>query len=96
MESAMRGPRCARLFKHYLENIETEVAFEYSIRILEGGAYHWMRNYYNDVRLVEDYNDEIWGYDEDSKSLQGHIGYERPVDQPPTPWSEAGSEYKCR
>ena len=39
-----------------------EVEFDYSIHVLEGGGDQWIRNYYTNPLLVENYDDEVWGF----------------------------------
>jgi Cdc25 family phosphatase len=63
MESLRRGPRCCyRLNKIFemlnIDNIKPD------LRILIGGADQWIRKYWNSD-LVENYNDEYWGFSDD-------------------------------
>ena len=95
MESVRRGPRCAKRFEEFMATREVE--FDYSIHVLEGGGDQWIRNYYTNPLLVENYDDEVWGFiefpklDFNQNSYHGHIGYIRPFDQVATKWSSAGS-----
>jgi hypothetical protein len=36
-----------------------------AIKVLQGGADQWMRDFYSDIRLVDGYNNDIWGYLDD-------------------------------
>lgn len=36
-----------------------------TIKVLQGGADQWIRNFYSDSQLVEAYNNDIWGYLDD-------------------------------
>jgi hypothetical protein len=36
-----------------------------AIKVLQGGADQWVRNFYSDARLVHGYNNDIWGYLDD-------------------------------
>ena len=39
------------------------------LKVLQGGADQWMRRFYSDSRLVQAYNNDIWGYlDDESPS----------------------------
>ena len=104
MESARRGPRCARRFIEALTVLEMEQAKSIPRTracVLQGGFDQWIRAFFNTRReLIEDYDDEYWGYEElqrrrerDYKPLQ-HSLYERPEDQLATPWSDAGPNAK--
>jgi len=42
-----------------------DAAAPITIKVLQGGADQWMRNFYSDPRLVEAYNNDIWGYLDD-------------------------------
>ena len=101
MESARRGPRCARRFHDALRVIQEEMSPEdvkkskIMIYILQGGFDQWIRAFFGtDVfeDHVEDYDDDYWGFEETRKIWDSrfHKNYERPEDQPRTPWSEAG------
>jgi hypothetical protein len=70
MESIRRGPRCARrLFQELRKvsdkSVEEDLTMQVAIKVLQGGADQWMRNFYSDSRLVEGYNNDIWGYLDD-------------------------------
>jgi hypothetical protein len=67
MESIRRGPRCARrLFQALnMAGNGVDAAAPITIKVLQGGADQWMRNFYSDPRLVEAYNNDIWGYLDD-------------------------------
>ena len=104
MESARRGPRCARRLVVAMEALRKEGCTpqevpEVRVRVLEGGFDQWVRRYWRDPARVEGYDDNYWGYAEmaeaGSTSLFSHDAplhksYERPADQPATPWSAAG------
>eukprot|EP00466_Bigelowiella_natans_P009814 jgi/Bigna1/137874/aug1.41_g12582 len=93
MESARRGPRCARRLFEALDVLETDETQKIRILVLQGGFDQWIRKFFKTRReLIEDYDDEYWGYEElQDRPEQKHSLYERPEDQPKTPWSEAGS-----
>jgi hypothetical protein len=69
MESIRRGPRCAR--RLYLElqmlaqSADEDLSPPLAIKILQGGADQWVRNFYSDARLEHGYNNDIWGYLDD-------------------------------
>jgi rhodanese-related sulfurtransferase len=67
MESVRRGPRCARrLFQELKKSEDSEdPAKRVSIKVLQGGADQWVRNFHKDSQLVEHYNNDIWGYLDD-------------------------------
>eukprot|EP00619_Florenciella_sp_RCC1007_P011149 CAMPEP_0205904522 /NCGR_PEP_ID=MMETSP1325-20131115/774_1 /ASSEMBLY_ACC=CAM_ASM_000708 /TAXON_ID=236786 /ORGANISM="Florenciella sp., Strain RCC1007" /LENGTH=266 /DNA_ID=CAMNT_0053270307 /DNA_START=52 /DNA_END=852 /DNA_ORIENTATION=+ len=106
MESARRGPRCAYRLKEYL--IEQRIVGEYQISVLQGGADQWVRRFHADAALVHGFDNEYWGFypfegedgetgaagaeAEAAAAAPMHVLYERPRDQPATPWSECGSE----
>jgi len=112
MESARRGPRCARRFGLALQALQETVGEEaivagLRIAVLQGGFDQWIRKYWKDPSRVQGYDDAYWGYDEATQDRsdkeedeevprepaapQGHKLYERPADQPATPWSAAGA-----
>ena len=76
------------------------------VRVLEGGMDQWMRRHWQDATKVSGYDDDFWGYalmngtqiiggdDErgDNDGKPAHTLYQRPADQPATPWSGAGEE----
>uniref|UniRef100_A0A7S4ILB6 Rhodanese domain-containing protein n=1 Tax=Odontella aurita TaxID=265563 RepID=A0A7S4ILB6_9STRA len=71
MESVRRGPRCAKRLDAYISNLRSddddpECAQQpprsLSIRVLEGGADHWIRRFYSDAEQVEDFDDDYWGF----------------------------------
>jgi rhodanese-related sulfurtransferase len=109
MESARRGPRCARRTFEYLCQqkgldprfvLPTASLAGVTLRVLRGGFDQWCRRFYRDVDLVEGFDDDYWGWgsssdaeaDEGDHSLTpaAHTLYQRPVDQPATPWSGSG------
>ena len=98
MESVQRGPRCARRLVVSLEAMRASMAElpRMSVHVLEGGFDQWCRRHWQDESLVEQYDDEIWGYEEmGGTSLfahdePSHASYERPADQAATPWSSSG------
>ena len=47
------------------KSVEQDPAMHVTIKVLQGGADQWMRNFYSDTRLVEAYNNDIWGYSDD-------------------------------
>jgi hypothetical protein len=61
--------RCARrLFQELKMSgqiTDEKLAMPFAIKVLQGGADQWMRNFYSDTRLVEAYNNDIWGYLDD-------------------------------
>ena len=67
MESIRRGPRCARrlfleLTSMSAKDVKEDLAMQVTIKVLQGGADQWMRRFYSDSRLVQAYNNDIWGY----------------------------------
>ena len=103
MESARRGPRCARRFMVAMEALrncgEIQEELVLQVRILEGGFDQWVRRYWRDPERVERYDDNYWGYAEMAEAggaslfdddAPAHKCYERPADQPATHWSAAG------
>ena len=91
MESARRGPRCARRFYEAMK-LWNDHDSNITIRVLIGGFDQWIRNFYG-TDMIEDYDDDYWGFEETRRLWKEkfHKDYERPEDQPETPWSEAGS-----
>lgn len=88
MESARRGPRCAFRLHKYLS--EEQPQLNCSIRVLRGGADLWIRRFFRDPTLVENFDNDYWGWDHGDggeEPLQGglpsHSLYAR----------EAGVEY---
>ena len=94
----MGRPRCARRLVVSLEAMRASMAElpRMSVHVLEGGFDQWCRRHWQDESLVEQYDDEIWGYEEmGGTSLfdhdePSHASYERPADQAATPWSSSG------
>jgi len=81
-------------------------AITVELKVLEGGADQWIRRFFTDNSMVSNFDDDFWGFglsDCDSEELVGtsredatphtrhHRLYERPHDQPETPWSAAGA-----
>ncbi len=60
MESIRRGPRCARRLFLQLENLEEKLDLIVNLRVLEGGADRWVRKYFNNSDLVEEYDENYW------------------------------------
>ena len=77
------------------------------IRVLRGGADLWIRRFFEDPSMVQNFDDNYWGFgplscddyegttattgDDAREGKQLHVLYERPRDQPATPWSGAGA-----
>lgn len=62
-ESLKRSPRCCNiLLSEIIDNKDKE------IYILEGGFYNWVKRFWN-TNLVEEYDDEYWFYENDSKTI---------------------------
>ena len=92
MESVLRGPRCALLFTHYLArhfHKRTEQGGEHKeakdarlgvgdidVCVLRGGADQWVRNFWRNPSLVEDFDDNYWGFGFDDESQAGQRGEE--------------------
>lgn len=97
--------RLHRLKEHL---IEQRIVGEYQISVLQGGADQWVRRFHADAALVHGFDNEYWGFypfegedgetgaagaeAEAAAAAPMHVLYERPRDQPATPWSERGSE----
>jgi Cdc25 family phosphatase len=58
MESQVRGPKCAIKFKFFLDF--TKESNDWHIFVLEGGFDQWVRKYYNNPNLVENFDIEYW------------------------------------
>jgi hypothetical protein len=71
-------------------SLESTSSPDVQIRVLQGGFDQWIRTYFG-TDLIEEYDDEYWGFEEIRK-IQFHKNYKRPEDQPKTLWSDAGSE----
>lgn len=96
MESARRGPRCARRLHSYWSAADTpDDAARPRICVLQGGADLWIRRFWNDARRVVDFDPDYWGfgdtYETVTNSSGGHRLYSRPADQPATLWSAGGT-----
>ena len=62
MESICRGPRLASLMTHLLSEQEDINKEQIKIRILTGGAHNWIKKYHLDDTLVENFDDDYWGF----------------------------------
>lgn len=74
MESICRGPRLAQLIESLLlekysnndkknnNNNSKNILDLVKVRVLHGGLDHWIRKYYKDATLVEQFNDDYWGF----------------------------------
>ena len=62
MESARRGPRCARrtVAAAAVLRVAGHVLTKLDVRILEGGFDQWVRRFWQDPLLVEGYEDDYW------------------------------------
>ena len=47
------------------KDVKEDLAMQVTINVLQGGADQWMRRFYSDSRLVQAYNNDIWGYLDD-------------------------------
>lgn len=95
MESARRGPRCAKRLYDRLasaSNGDGTLPPPNAVRVLVGGADQWIRRFWQDNHLVEDFDDQYWGWagtrDEEhvearEEDMPQHTLYERPSDQQP-------------
>jgi hypothetical protein len=98
MESARRGPRCARRMHVSMEALRRAgcAVPQVEVRVLQGGFGQWCRRFWQDASKVEGYDDDYWGFAEMGGTQLGgdgrHALYERPADQPATPWSGAGTQ----
>lgn len=61
MESIKRGPRCAFLLNQFFNILNLNNPPK--IYILFGGAYQWIKKYYKDPELVENFDDEYWFFE---------------------------------
>ena len=99
MESARRGPRCAR---RLVEKLQEQVirTSSVSVHVMKGGADQWIRRFITeDPELVEGFDNDYWGWlpgdraNSPSGSVRlGNRLYTRPDEQPATPWSGGGSK----
>ena len=65
MESARRGPRCAKRLELAIAAATEAVAKPLpalEIRILAGGFDQWIRRFWQDPEKVTGYDDAYWGY----------------------------------
>lgn len=103
MESARRAPRCAqRLHDHWAAGAartvpDTAPLAQPRICVLQGGADLWIRRFWRDPARVVEFDSDYWGFGDhkdthDHTDVAGHRMYTRPIDQPATPWSKAGTE----
>lgn len=104
MESAQRGPRCARRFHNALRAWGGRVdPARVHVRVLRGGFDRWVRRFFHEDRSqLIGYDDAYWGFEPTEGKAEGaggdvndadhpaHALYERPADQPATSWSAAG------
>jgi len=102
MESARRGPRCARRLHDYWSAADRPgdaarpaCSPRPRICVLQGGADLWIRRFWKDASRVMDFDPDYWGFgdtdDTATESINGHVLYTRPADQPATTWSTAGT-----
>merc|ERR1712165_501984 len=63
METVKRSVRCARRFYDLVSESGDKNAI--AVKLLAGGADGWIRSYWDDKRLVEGYDDQYWGFEED-------------------------------
>jgi len=77
MESLRRGPRCAKRLTLLFEFLKVKDDAP-TVKVLHGGADQWIRKFWNRSELVDDYDDEIWWYEEDQK--RQHRLYVHPND----------------
>merc|ERR1712165_434103 len=68
METVKRSVRCARRFYDLVSESGDKNAI--AVKLLAGGADGWIRSYWNDKRLVEGYDDQYWGFEEDEIKKQ--------------------------
>ena len=92
MESARRGPRCARRLYDSLNEEPLEGFSSSNIFVLKGGADLWIRRFWGDKSLVEAYDDAFWGFETPAAGSSPHSLYQRPPDQLSTEWSAAGAD----
>jgi len=105
MESARRGPRCAKRMCDAL-NALREKTSPIEIRVLVGGFDQWIRAYIRERRdLIENFDDDYWGFFFDDGDKDNHARdeeepkhrlYVRPSDQQETPWSAAGASARTK
>lgn len=65
MESVRRGPRCAYRLRARLEAEArpSHLPPVAAVRVLQGGADLWLRRHWRHAHLVEDYDDDFWGFE---------------------------------
>ena len=59
MESICRGPRLAMLLNNEMKLSQSN---KIQVRVLHKGADNWIRKYHLDKDLVQDFNDDYWGF----------------------------------
>ena len=65
MESLRRGPRVAMLMKKMLKDTgDVGMNQRIRIRVLFGGADTWIRKHYRNSKLVENFDDEYWWFEQ--------------------------------
>merc|ERR1719160_1970468 len=63
MESARRGPRCARRLLTTLEALPQEQVPPIRVHVLEGGFDQWVRRFWQDGDLrIQGFDDDYWGF----------------------------------
>ncbi len=65
-ETQTRSVKCAQNFYALVSELGQQKFI--SVKLLTGGADGWIRSHRNDKRLVEGYDDQYWGFDEDIHS----------------------------
>jgi len=97
MESARRGPRCAKRMVVLLESRSTpDLPSNLKVRVLKGGADHWIRRFWRDPSKVQGFDPDYWSFGDDDNSssssiVPGHKTYTRPADQDAVDWATVPS-----
>merc|ERR1719453_2550451 len=84
MESARRGPRCARRLFTVLQVLPDEQVPPLKVFVLQGGFDQWVRRFWQAGEArIDGFDDDYWGFTLAAQDGEiAHTLYERPADQP--------------